>query len=211
MDTRDEILNQLRRQQRQQPPAAPPPAWPSPRQFADPLAQFTAALQKVKGEVYPAGDLAGALDTLDRLLDELGAGRVVANDEPPLSDVDLAARHPAIDWHIVGRGGGDLRACCAAADVGVSGVLAALVETGSLVVASGPGRSRLATLLPPVHIALVSSQQFTTDLFTWTAARQGALPANTVLISGPSKTADIEQTMSVGVHGPKRLLVIVYP
>jgi L-lactate utilization protein LutC len=77
-------------------------------------------------------------------------------------------------------------------------------------VSSGPGRSRLATLLPPVHIALVPTSRMTTDIFTFTAARQGELPANMVFISGPSKTGDIEQTMSIGVHGPKRFIVILY-
>jgi L-lactate dehydrogenase complex protein LldG len=67
----------------------------------------------------------------------------------------------------------------------------------------------LATLLPPIHIALVSSGQLTADLFTWTAARRGRLPANVVLISGPSKSADIERTLAVGVHGPKRLIVVL--
>jgi L-lactate dehydrogenase complex protein LldG len=68
----------------------------------------------------------------------------------------------------------------------------------------------MATLLPPVHIALVPESRLTADLFTWTAARQGPLPANVTLVSGPSKTADIEQTMAIGVHGPKRFIVVLY-
>ena len=87
---------------------------------------------------------------------------------------------------------------------------AALAETGSLVVTSGAGKSRMATLLPPVHIAMLPESCLHMDLFTWTAAREGPLPANLTLISGPSKTADIEQTMAVGVHGPRRLIAIVY-
>jgi L-lactate dehydrogenase complex protein LldG len=110
----------------------------------------------------------------------------------------------------VGQTPGDLKAVCAAADVGISGADAALAETGSVVISSGPGRSRLATLLPPVHVALVSTTLLTSDLFTWTAARQGDLPANVVLVSGPSKTADIEQVLAIGVHGPKRFIVVLY-
>ena len=79
-----------------------------------------------------------------------------------------------------------------------------------MVVSSGRGRSRLTSLLPPVHLALVPTSSLTTDIFTWTAARQGQLPASLTLISGPSKTADIEQTMAVGVHGPKRFIVVLY-
>ena len=157
-----------------------------------------------------AESLEAALDRLGELLGSLGARQVVVNDEPPFCDLDLAARWPQIEWHTVGRTAGDLRAFCAAADVGLSSADAALAETGSLVVSSGPGRSRLATLLPPVHIALVPVSRLTADLFTWTAARQGSQPANQTIISGPSKTADIEQTMAIGVHGPKRFVVILY-
>jgi L-lactate dehydrogenase complex protein LldG len=98
---------------------------------------------------------------------------------------------------------------CAGADAGLTAVDAALAETGSLVVSSGPGRSRMVSLLPPVHIALVPASSLTPDLFTWTAARGQAVPAALTLISGPSKTADIEQTLAIGVHGPKRLIVIL--
>lgn len=114
------------------------------------------------------------------------------------------------DWHITGHTPGNLRAFCASADVGLTGAEAALAETGSVVVSSGPGKSRLASLLPPVHIAFVATSQLTADIFTWTAARQGQLPANVVLISGPSKSADIERVLAVGVHGPKRFIALLY-
>ena len=86
----------------------------------------------------------------------------------------------------------------------------AVGRTGTVVISSGPGKSRLVPLLPPVHIALASTSSLTTDLFTWTAARGQAMPSSLTLVSGPSKTADIEQTMAIGVHGPKRLIVILY-
>ncbi len=207
MTDRDRILAALRQQAR---PVDQPPAWRTRRNFPDLAARFTAALTAGAGVVHRVGSLDAALDRLAQALDELQATRVVANAEPPLDSIDLAARWPAIAWHIVDRTPGDLRAFCADADVGLSGADAALAETGTIVVSSGPGKSRLATLLPPVHIALVPTSRLTTDLFTWTAARGGAQPANVTLISGPSKTADIEQTMAIGVHGPKRLIVILY-
>lgn len=207
MTNRDQILAALHEQART---ADHPPAWQSRRRFDNLAERFTASLTAGHGEVHRAGSLNEALDVLSHVLAGLGAMRVVANAEPPLAGVDLVARWPEIEWRVAGQEGDDLRAFCAAADAGISGVDAALAETGTIVVSSGPGRSRLAPLLPPVHIALAPRSKLTTDLFTWTASRGGAMPAALTLISGPSKTADIEQTMAIGVHGPKRLIVILY-
>jgi L-lactate utilization protein LutC len=207
MSARDEILARLRGKTRE---VTSPSPWRSRRHFEDLSERFSAALTAAKGEVLRTSNLEEGLRQLGPVLRELGAGKVVANAEPPLSDIDLPARWPDIEWHLVGRSDGDLRAFCTTADVGLSGAEAALAETGSILINSGPGKSRLATLLPPVHLALVASSCLTTDLFTWTAARQGPLPANSVIVSGPSKTADIEQTMATGVHGPKRFIVVLY-
>ena len=207
MADRDPILSTLRQQERA---ASHPPAWQSRRQFDDLAARFAASLTAGHGEVHRAASLAEALDLLGHVLAGLGAGRVAANAEPPLDGVDLASRWPQIQWRVAGQEGDDLRSFCAAADAGITGVDAALAETGAIVVSSGPGKSRLVPLLPPVHIALAPTSRLTTDLFTWTAGRGGAMPASLTLISGPSKTADIEQTMAIGVHGPKRLIVILY-
>lgn len=188
----------------------PPTPWQSRRAFDDPVTRFIESLVKVKGEAEHVPTLDAALDRLGAWLDELGARCVVANDEPPLSEAGLAARWPGIEWHVVGQTEADLRAICASADVGLSSADAALAETGSLLVLSGPGKSRLATLLPPVHLALVPVERLVTDLVTWTAQRPDVVPANLTFISGPSKTADIEQTLAIGVHGPKRFIVILY-
>jgi L-lactate utilization protein LutC len=207
MNSRDKILTRLRANER---PEAHPPAWASGRSFPDLAERFTTVLTAVGGEVIRAGSLQEALGQVETILHELKAERVVANNVPPLNHVDLPGRWPTFDWHVVGQTPGDIKSFCAGADIGLSGADAALAETGSVVVSSGPGRSRLATLLPPVHLALVSTSQLTSDLFTWTAARSGDLPANVVLVSGPSKTADIEQVLAIGVHGPKRFIVVLY-
>lgn len=207
-DSRSDILARLRAQQRSD--QTPPPAWRSRRHFPDLAERFTQSLVASAGEVIQAESLETALLQLGELLQSLGARCVVANDEPPLNTVNLSERWSSLTWHIVGHSEGDLRSFCAMADVGLSGGDAALAETGSVVVTSGPGKSRLATVLPPVHIALIPISCLTTDIFTWTAARQGPPPASMTLISGPSKTADIEQTLTVGVHGPKRFIVILY-
>lgn len=207
MSARTEILHRLRTHKRD---VIFPHPWQSRQRFDDLVQQFVAALTAVYGTVYLAASLDEASVQLGKLLAELGVRRVVANDEPPLSVLDLAARLPDLAWHIVGQTPGDLRAFAAVADVGLSSADAAIAETGSLLIASGPGRSRLVTLLPPVHVVLLPTRLLTTDLFTFVVARGGELPANMTFVSGPSKTADIEQTMSIGVHGPKRLIVILY-
>ena len=207
MTTRDEILSRLRPKRREE---TRPAAWQSRRRFPDLAARFTEALTAAKGEVLRAPDLDAALEQVDVVLAELGAQRVIANREAPLANLNLREHWPEIDWYLVGRTPGDLRGFAAQADAGLSSADVALAETGTIVVSSGPGKSRLATLLPPLHLALVPTSRLTADLFTWTAARSGPPPANLTLISGPSKTADIEMTLAVGVHGPKRLVVVLY-
>lgn len=207
MTDRDRILAALRQQVRA---VDHPPTWQSRRQFDDLAERFTASLTAGHGEVHRTGRLDAALDLLGHVLAGLEAEQVAVNAEPPLNGVDLAARWPGIQWRVAGQEGEDLRAVCAAADAGITGVDAVLAETGTIVISSGPGKSRLVPLLPPVHIALAPTSKLTSDLFTWTAGRGGAMPSSLTLISGPSKTADIEQTMAIGVHGPKRLIVILY-
>lgn len=207
MSDRDQILAALRQQAR---PAEHPPAWQSRRQFDDLALRFVTALTAAHGEVHRAATLDAALATLDDLLAGLGVRQVAVNAEPPLAGIDLAGRWPDIHWRVAGQDDDDLRTFCAAADAGITGADALLAETGTVVISSGPGKSRLVPLLPPVHIALASTSSLTADLFTWTAARGQAMPSSLTLVSGPSKTADIEQTMAIGVHGPKRLIVILY-
>lgn len=188
-----------------------PPKWSSGRHFEDPAARFKTMVEKVYGQVYRLPDLQAALEQLGQLLHELGASKVAANHEAPLDTANLPARLPDFEWFLAGQSEGDLRAFCAAADVGVSGAEAALAETGTLLVSSGAGRSRLVSLLPRVHIALLPTDRLLSDIFAWQESRHGQpLPANLVFVSGPSKTGDIEQTMSVGVHGPKQFIVLIY-
>lgn len=207
MSARDQILNHLRANAHPQPHPEP---WRSRRNFSDLAARFTETLQAGKGEVIRAADFEAALDEVDTILHELDAKRVAVNDTAPLDALDVAERWPDFEWFVAGKTEGDIKSFCAGADVGLSGADVALAETGSVIVSSGPGKSRLATLLPPVHLAIVPTSILTSDILTWTAARQGQPVANVVLVSGPSKTADIEQTLAIGVHGPKRFIVVLY-
>jgi L-lactate utilization protein LutC len=207
MKAREEILDRLRKQSRE---ASLPVPWRSRRQFEDLSARFSQALTAVKGEVRQAGDFAGALDEVAHILGDIKATRALIDYHPLFDEIDLAARWPDVNWYTVGRSEGDLRHFAATADVGISVAEAALAETGSVVLGSGPGRSRFTSLLPPVHLVLVPTSLLTPDIFTWLASRNRQFPSSLTLISGPSKTADIEQTMAVGVHGPGRFVAILY-
>ena len=96
-------------------------------------------------------------------------------------------------------------------DAAVTGVLAAVAETGTLVCVSGKSSARGVSLIPPVHIALLSVSQIVGDLFDYfdQLSAQADLPANVNLISGPSKTADIEGILITGVHGPGHVHIVV--
>ncbi len=98
------------------------------------------------------------------------------------------------------------------ADVGITGVCAAIAETGSLVLRAGPQAPRMTSLTPPVHVALLASGQIVADLLDWASSHEpGKQPTGTyeVLITGPSKTADIELNLVTGVHGPGAVHVVV--
>jgi L-lactate dehydrogenase complex protein LldG len=97
-------------------------------------------------------------------------------------------------------------------DVGLTSVVAALADTGTLVMASGEGRPRLAWLLPGHHVALVRRNDVFPDMASFFADRSRVSPdqvAHLAFITGPSRTADIELTLTRGVHGPKAVHVIL--
>jgi L-lactate dehydrogenase complex protein LldG len=94
---------------------------------------------------------------------------------------------------------------------GFSRATAALAETGTLVVATGAEEPRTLSLVPPLSIILLHQADLVSGFAElieqprW----QGKLPTNLLLISGPSKTADIQQTLAYGAHGPKELVVLL--
>ncbi|MBP2228436.1 L-lactate dehydrogenase complex protein LldG [Azospirillum agricola] len=96
-------------------------------------------------------------------------------------------------------------------DAGLTSTLGAIAETGSLILWPSVEEPRLLSLVPHIHVALLRADALY-DTF-WQAMRDNrwaeGMPTNALLISGPSKTADIEQTLAYGVHGPKRLIVVV--
>ena len=104
-----------------------------------------------------------------------------------------------------------LRALCATADVGITSADYALADTGTLVMLASPAEARLISLLPPMHIAVVPKERLLSgldELFTM-LPDPAAQTSSMVLITGPSRTADIEQILVRGVHGPGEIHVVV--
>ncbi len=97
-------------------------------------------------------------------------------------------------------------------DAGFTTTLGAIAETGTLILWPDRDQPRLMSLVPPVHIAIVEKDRLFTTFAEAIVEQQWVetgMPTNALLISGPSKSADIEQTLAYGVHGPKDLIVIV--
>jgi L-lactate utilization protein LutC len=105
----------------------------------------------------------------------------------------------------------ELRRLCATVDVGITSADYALADTGTLVMLASPQEARLISLLPPAHIAVVPRDRILTsldELFT-VLPQPAAASSSMVLITGPSRTADIEQILVRGVHGPGQITVVI--
>jgi L-lactate dehydrogenase complex protein LldG len=98
-----------------------------------------------------------------------------------------------------------------AIDAGITGVRGAVADTGAIVLWPTPAEPRLLSLVPPVHVAVLDADTIHDSLAEMMDAENWAagMPTNALLISGPSKTADIEFTLVFGVHGPKELVVLI--
>lgn len=96
-------------------------------------------------------------------------------------------------------------------DAGITSTIGAIAETGALILWPTVKEPRLMSLVPPIHIAVLEAEKIH-NTFCEVIQKEnwpGNMPTNVVLISGPSKTADIELTLAFGVHGPKELIVLI--
>jgi len=105
----------------------------------------------------------------------------------------------------------ELKAACASADIGITSVDFALAATGSFVILSSHNEARLISLLPPAHIAIFPRSLILANLDELLSIlpRPADQTSSMVLITGPSRTADIEQILVRGVHGPGEIYAVI--
>ena len=194
------------------------------------LPKFEAELTKVAGIAHRAANREKLEEILETILSHANATSVVLSRNPLLAELNL---EPLLRtwgkgisvWHPSGPGGApgvedaSLRAFAEAsfaATVGFTGVEFALAETGSLVVSSWTEGAQLASLAPPVHVALYRRSQLVASLdevlqkLPMAGAPEQDVPGRSVVfITGTSRTADIEQILIRGVHGPGEVHAIL--
>jgi L-lactate dehydrogenase complex protein LldG len=177
------------------------PRSPGPRDDCPPLRRFRER----------ASSLASTLDAVSSVKDV--PARVAAylrERELPLKAV-CWRELVELDW----SGSGmvvELRSARGDDLVGITGAYCAIAETGTLVTLSGPDTPPSVSLLPETHIAVVNAARIVPDMeAVWRLVRteRAALPRTVNFISGPSRTADIEQTVTLGAHGPYRVHIVL--
>lgn len=158
----------------------------------DPVAKFSDALTALAGKVITVPDVAAAHRQLGTML---AGKRVVASRAPVLG----------------GLGEEYSRDACAAADIGLTSADFALADTGTLVFLTESQESRLISLLPPCHIAVIERHKILSSLdeFLSRVPQPSVQSSAMVLITGPSRTADIEMRLVRGVHGPGEIVVMI--
>ena len=183
---------------------------------ADPIARFRDECAAGGGFVHVVADPAAAASAVVELLRERSVRRALIGGGAVVDSLGLPARLAAAGVEAVAVASladSDRRDAFFSADAGVSGVDYLVAETGSVVLLTRPDQPRSLSLLPPLHVAVAGRGQLLPDLFDLFEARLWAerrgLPSCLSLITGPSKTGDIELRLVTGVHGPGEVHVVL--
>lgn len=184
---------------------------------AELVKQFESELTRIGGRFHRAANAESAFQYIEQVASNRDAKTIVAWEGQIIDGIDLPRRlsEKSIEL-LVETSGPEFIRRTAIADIGLSGIDYALADTGTLVLLARKGQARSISLLPPVHIAVMKAEQVLSglsDLFP--LLRGGAeaegrdLSSAITFITGPSRTADIELTLVVGVHGPQQLHVVL--
>lgn len=172
---------------------------------------FRKNLEAVGGHCILARSEADVIDAVNGIISSLQdsplRGRRIALSNAPLLERLMDRIEVSVDKVTVDPTVADLFGY----DVGISTAQRAIAETGTLMLKSEAERHRLVSLVPPVHIAIVDAANLCLTLgeALTTAGQGGELSPTITFITGPSRTADIELTLAIGVHGPQELYVVI--
>ena len=178
-----------------------------------PIEIFREQLEAIGGHCVVVPNEVEAARALKRIIAELQttpllAQRIALSDAPVVERM-LREIEASVDEATISPGAAELFDY----DVGLTAAQAAIAETGTLVLESESERHRLVSLLPPVHLAIINAADIRLTLGEALnhVRRDGSetMSRTITFITGPSRTADIELTLTIGVHGPKELYVIV--
>jgi L-lactate dehydrogenase complex protein LldG len=182
---------------------------------ADLSAQFESELTNIGGRVRRARDVAHASQVLRSELDEWKPSSIVTWARSEFAGWNLGWLWDEAGARAYGDRGLDsedeLRRTVFGADVGVTTCEFAVAATGSVVVSAAPTRPRAVSLVATMHVALVRRSQIVPRMGMALGGYAGRpdLPSAIHFITGPSRTSDIENDLTIGVHGPAALLAIV--
>jgi L-lactate dehydrogenase complex protein LldG len=208
--SRDHMLHKIRtalgRSVDQAPPCPPPVRIVVPeRTIEEKIASFRARLEALAGKTHLASSAGDACEYVRAVM---GGREAVASNAPLLRECGVTEL-AGVRTGIADRE--ELRAICATAPVGITSADYCLADTGSLVMISSAREARLISLLPPVHVAVVARDRILSgldELYT-ILPNPAEVTSSMVLITGPSRTADIEQILVRGVHGPGEIHVVI--
>lgn len=184
----------------------------------DPVERFCTELAAAGGRGYLAADREAVWQTIQGIIQTHNARRFLLSRGGLVERLELAAKLKEIGGETaIALASDGQRDTYFAADIGITNVHRLIAETGTVVVTSRPNEPRTFSLLPPVHIAIAERSQLLPDLFDLfdlfsPAPTPGkAFPPSCLsLITGPSKTGDIELKLVTGVHGPGEVHVIIF-
>jgi L-lactate dehydrogenase complex protein LldG len=210
MSSRDQILGRLRQGKWPFPHITPPQNYLHMVPLADKssAALYDRFLQEANKAACILHEVENNEAAMDAIFQIVGEDEAISSWNP--EQIPLPGLAEALDGANIARVEQDARV-----RVGLTGVDAALAATGSIVILSGNGRPRAASLLPPIHIAVVCASQIIPDLESWWAAQEATgleqtrQHSNIVFITGPSRTADIAMQLVIGMHGPRELHLVL--
>ncbi len=178
----------------------------SPKDNRTELEVFQQALEAVSGRCVIADSEDEAVLAIQRIIDASKARRVTVSDAPLVRKILARVKTEADFLELPSQP--ELFDC----DMGITGAQWAIAETGTLVLESEHERSRLASLVPPLHVAIIESSRIRrtmSEVLELIKHDDVGLSRAVTFITGPSRTSDIELTLAIGVHGPGELHVIV--